>query len=130
MKEIPVNTTHPYSVMIQAYNPDNRNLTTTDPSRSQAVIDVYVGEEFCFVTIEPEPEDARLTQGNVTAGVEITAVTANSSCAGDIEFDITEETFKNGRLIMWSKCVQSHQNIAHVGSYVILLLRSPEQGTQ
>ena len=98
--------------MINAYNPDMRNLTS---DASSIEVRVFVSNTNCFAIIQPGDYTVRRKVNDVVKGDPVVKVKANSTCTdgseGDTVFGYTMQEFSPCKLIQgsWARFVANNK---------------------
>ena len=93
-----VNRSDPYTITIEAYNPDQPDLV----GDNTATLRVFVTLDECVVVIEPTEYNVMELVGDINSGDEVVKILTNSSFCGEngIEFNITQQTLTPSKLLL------------------------------
>ena len=97
-----MNRSDPYTITIEAYNPDQPDLPPSQPDGNKATLRVFVTLDECVVVIEPTEYDAIERVGDINSGDEVVKILIDDSPCGEngIEFNVTKQTLTPSKLLL------------------------------
>ena len=87
-----------YDASVIAYNVENESLRSL-----RAQVTIFVGRDSCFVYFPQDQYPLTLITDTVISDEPVIEINATSTCeggSGDIEYNITSQTYQNGKCRM------------------------------